>query len=425
MNVYLVIILAILIGDYVLNLVIEKLNIRHLKTELPGEFQGYYDADKYKQAQNYLKENTRFETITDTISLAIILTFILAGGFNLVDRWARNFHLGPISTGLIFAGVLLLAFQIIHLPFSAYHTFLIEEKYGFNRTTVKTFILDILKSWLLTVLIGGAAFSGILWFFGKAGNLAWLYCWIAITLFQIFLLFIAPVVIMPLFNKFIPLEEGELKKAIEDYAESQDFKMKGVFKMDGSKRSTKSNAFFTGFGKFRRIVLFDTLIEKHSVDELVSVLGHEMGHYKKKHILKSMLISILTTGLMFFILSLFINNRGLFSAFQMEKTSIYASLFFFAFLYVPISMIFSILANVLSRKHEYEADAYVVSTYRKPEAMITALKKLSVDNLSNLTPHPLKVFLQYSHPPILERVQAIRKSEENSAAILGKPSNSC
>ncbi len=421
MNVYLVIILAILIGDYLLNLIIEKLNIRHLKTDLPGEFQGYYDADKYKQGQNYLKENTRFEIIIETISLAIILTFILAGGFNLVDRWARNFHLGPIPTGLIFAGVLLLAFQIIHLPFSVYHTFFIEEKYGFNRTTVKTFILDILKSWLLTVLIGGAVFAGILWFFGKAGNLAWLYSWIAITLFQIFLLFIAPVVIMPLFNKFIPLEEGELKKAIEDYAESQDFKMKGVFKMDGSKRSTKSNAFFTGFGKFRRIVLFDTLIERHAVNELVSVLGHEMGHYKKKHILKSMLISILTTGLMFFILSLFINNRGLFSAFQMEKTSIYASLFFFAFLYVPISMIFSILANVLSRKHEYEADAYVVATYRQPEAMITALKKLSVDNLSNLTPHPLKVFLQYSHPPILERVQAIR----SRAILIDTPPNSC
>lgn len=410
MNVYLVIILTILIGNYLLNLIVERLNVRHLKTDLPGEFKGYYDADKYKQAQNYLKENTGFEIVTDTIFLVITLTFILAGGFNIVDQFARNFHLGPIPTGLLFAGVLLLAFQIIHIPFSAYHTFVIEEKYGFNRTTVKTFILDILKSWLLTALIGGVAFSGILWFFGKAGNLAWLYCWMAITLFQIFLMFIAPVVIMPLFNKFIPLEEGKLRKAIENYAESQDFKMKGVFKMDGSKRSSKSNAFFTGFGKFRRIVLFDTLIEKHTVDELVSVLGHEMGHYKKKHILKSIVISIITTGLMFFILSLFINNQGLFSAFKMEETSIYASLLFFGFLYVPINMIFSILANVLSRKHEYEADAYVVSTYRQPEAMITALKKLSVDNLSNLTPHPLKVFLQYSHPPILERIQAIRRT---------------
>ena len=409
MNVYLVIILTVLIGNYVLNLIVEKLNLQHLSTDLPGEFKGYYDAGKYKQAQNYLRENTAFEMIADTFSLAVMLTFILFGGFNIVDRFVRNFHLGPIPTGLLFAGVLLLTFQILHLPFSAYHTFVIEEKYGFNRTTSKTFILDILKTWLLTALIGGAAFSGILWFFGKTGNPAWLYCWIAITLFQIFLMFIAPVAIMPLFNKFIPLEDGKLKKAIEDYAQSQNFKMKGVFKMDGSKRSTKSNAFFTGFGKFRRIVLFDTLIEKHTVDELVSVLAHEMGHYRKKHILQFLIISVATTGLMFFILSLFINNRGLFAAFKMEEISIYASLFFFGFLYVPVNMVFSVLTHILSRKHEYQADAYVVSTYKHPEAMITALKKLSVDNLSNLSPHPLKVFLQYSHPPILERIQAIRE----------------
>ncbi|MCD5384132.1 M48 family metallopeptidase [candidate division WOR-3 bacterium] len=409
MNIYLVIILTVLVGNYVLSLIVENLNIRHLKVNLPKEFEGYYDADKYKTSQNYLKENTGFEIVTNTIFLVIILTFILVGGFNIVDQWARNFHLGPILTGLIFAGVLLLVYQILHLPFEAYDTFVIEEKYGFNKTTVKTFILDMLKGWLLIVLIGGVAFSGILWFFGEAGSLAWLYCWIAITLFQIFLTFIAPVVIMPLFNKFIPLEEGELRKAIEGYAESQNFKMKGVFKMDGSKRSTKTNAFFTGFGKFRRIVLFDTLIEKHTVDELVCVVAHEMGHYKKRHILKFMFISTIIMGLMFFILSLFINNPGLFSAFRMEETSIYASLFFFGFLYTPISIIFSILANVLSRKYEYEADAYEVSTYRQPESAITSLKKLSVDNLSNLTPHPLKVFLQYSHPPVLERIQAIRR----------------
>ncbi|MCD5416595.1 M48 family metallopeptidase [Candidatus Bipolaricaulota bacterium] len=260
MNIYLVIILAILVGNYALNLIVERLNIRHLKTDLPKEFEGYYDAAEYKTSQNYLKENTSFGIVTTSIFLAITLTFILAGGFNIVDQWARNFQLGPILTGLIFAAVLLLTYQILHLPFSVYDTFVIEEKYDFNRTSVKTFILDRLKGWLLIALIGGAAFSGILWFFGEAGNLAWLYCWIAVTLFQILLAFIAPVVIMPLFNKFIPLEEGELRKAIEGYAQSQGFKMKGFFKMDGSQRSTKSNAFFTGFGRFRRIVLFDTLI---------------------------------------------------------------------------------------------------------------------------------------------------------------------
>jgi len=408
MNVFLVIILVILVGNYVLNLIIEKLNVGHIKTDLPEEFKGWYDADKYKKAQDYLKENTGFEIFTSTVFLVITVVFILLGGFNAVDLFAGSFQHGPILTGLIFAGSLMLVFQILQIPFLVHHTFVIEEKYGFNRTTVKTFIMDILKGWLLTALIGGPAFAGILWFFGKTGTWAWFYCWIAITLFQLFLVFIAPVVIMPLFNKFVPLEGGELKTAIENYARAQDFKMKGVFKMDGSKRSTKSNAFFTGFGRFRRIALFDTLIEKHSIDELVSVLAHEIGHYKKKHIFQSLIISIITTGLMFFILSFFLNNPGLFSAFKMESISIYAGMFFFGFLYTPINVILSILGNALSRKNEYQADAYAVSTYRKPEAMVEALKRLSVDNLSNLTPHPVKVFLEYSHPPVLERIEAIR-----------------
>ena len=409
MNIYLLIILIIIIGDYLLDFIVETLNVKHVKTELPKEFEGYYDAEKYKKAQNYLKETTRFGIITDTITTPITLAFILIGGFNYVDQIARGFQLGPIPTGLIFAGILMFASQILSIPFSVYSTFVIEEKYGFNRTTVKTFILDILKSLLLIAIIGGFVFSIILWFFGKAGDLAWIYCWVVVVLIQLVLTFIAPVVIMPLFNKFFPLEDGDLKTAIENYAKSQLFKMRGVFTMDASKRSTKSNAFFTGFGRFRRIVLFDTLIKKHTVDELVSVLAHEMGHYKKKHIFKSILISIITTGLMFFILSLFINNQGLFSAFKMEHTSIYASLFFFAFLYTPISMVISIFSKILSRKHEYEADSYAVTTYGKPESMISALKKLTVDNLSNLTPHPLNVFLNYSHPPVLERIQSMRK----------------
>ena len=408
MNPYLIFILVILIGSYALEFILDLLNVRYLKTDLPGEFEGFYDEEKYQKSQEYLKENTRFGMISDTIMTPIIIIFILVGGFNAVDRFARSFELGPIPTGLIFAGILILAYHIIHIPFSIYGTFVIEEKYGFNKTTVKTFILDILKTWVLVAIIGSIILSIVLWFFEKAGGTAWLYCWAATVLFQIFLMFIAPVTIMPLFNKYTPLEEGELKKAIEDYARLQDFKMKGIFTMDGSKRSTKSNAFFTGFGKFRRIVLFDTLLAKHSVKELVSVLAHEMGHYKKKHILKSIIISILTAGLMFFILSLFLNNRELFAAFKMDQTSIYASLFFFGFLYTPIEMIISIFGNILSRKHEYEADDFSVKTYGKPEAMITALKKLSVENLSNLTPHPLKVFLSYSHPPVLERIKALR-----------------
>jgi len=408
MNLFLILILAILVGDYLLDLIVDILNMRHLRTDLPGEFVGYYDGERYGKSQEYLKETTRFGFVADSIVTPLTIAFILVGGFNWVDHLARGFHQGSIPTGLIFAAVLLFLSQMVSIPFSTYGTFVIEEKYGFNKTTPKTFVLDILKTWILAAVIGGVLFACVLWFFEKAGPWAWLWCWMALTLFQICLMFVAPVVILPIFNKFIPLPEGELRAAIEDYARTQHFRLKGIYTMDGSKRSTKSNAFFTGFGRFKRIVLFDTLIEKHTVDELVSVLAHEMGHYRKKHILKSMLISILTSGLMFFILSLFINNRELFAAFGMEHVSVYASLFFFGFLYAPIEMLLSVFGNILSRRHEYEADAFAVDTYGKPEAMISALKKLSVDALSNLTPHPLKVFLSYSHPPVLERIRAIR-----------------
>lgn len=410
MNIYLVIILTILIGEYILNLIVENLNVRSVSTVLPEEFEGSYDADKYKKSQNYLKENTKFSLIKDTIFTVIIVAFILVGGFNAADNLARGFNLGPISTGLIFAAMLMFAMQVLNIPFSIYRTFVIEERYGFNRSSVRTFVLDILKSLFLGAIIGGIVFVGILWFFAKTASFAWVYCWIGVTLFQLFLVFIAPVVILPLFNKFTPLEEGQLKNAIEEYAAGEDFELKGIFKMDASRRSSKANAYFLGFGKYRRIALFDTLITKHSVDELVSILAHEIGHYKRRHIIKRMVISIITMAVMFFILSIFINNQGLFAAFKMEKMSIYASLFFFGFLYIPISMVFSVLSSFLSRRYEYEADLFAVSTYKKPQAFIAALKKLTVDNLSNLTPHPLKVFLHYSHPPVLRRIQAIRRT---------------
>ncbi len=415
MNYYLLIILAIIIGSYLLDLLVESLNLKHLKTELPVEFAGYYDPARYKKSQEYLVENTRLGLINESLMTPLIVAFILLGGFNLVDRFARNFDLGNIPTGLVFAGILMLASQLLQLPFSIYSTFVIEEKYGFNRTTPKTFIMDILKSWLLVALLGGLIFGAVLWLFERSGEWAWFYCWMAVIVFQLFLTFIAPVTIMPLFNKYTPLKKDDLREEIENYARAQGFKLKGIYQMDGSRRSTKSNAFFTGFGKFRRIVLFDTLIEKHTIAELVSILAHEVGHYKKRHIWISMAMSILTIGLMFFILSVFINNRQLFAAFRMEVTSVYASLFFFGFLYAPIDTILSIFAKIVSRRNEYEADLYAVKTYENPLAMIEALKKLTVDNLSNLTPHPLKVFLSYSHPPVLERIRAIREPLSDGA----------
>ena len=410
MNIYLIFILLILISSYFLELIIELLNIRNISEEIPDEFKDIYKQEKYQQSQRYLKENTYFGLFKETFTLVLLLIVIYFGVLNYLDIFARSFNFGEILSGLIFIFGILFINQIISMPFSIYHTFYLEQKYGFNKTTVKTFILDLVKTDIITLIIGSILISAIILFFQKFGTFAWLWAWLFVSVFQIILTIIAPVFIMPLFNKFIPLEEGELKQSIEKYAKEQKFALKGVYKMDGSKRSTKSNAFFTGLGRYRRIVLFDTLLKKHTTEELVSILAHETGHFKKKHNLKLAIISIITNGLMFFTLSLFINNPGLFIAFKMEEVSIYASLLFFSFLYLPINMIFSVFSNIISRRYEYEADSYAIKTYKDPQAFLSALKKLSVDNLSNLTPHPLKVLLYYSHPPVLKRLEAIRNS---------------
>lgn len=405
---YLIIIITFLLLSFIVSSISDYLNTKNIKDTLPNEFIGYYDEEKYKKSQNYLKDRTKFSFVSSLTSLIISIVFILIGGFNYVDLFARSFGFGEIVTGLIFVSVLYLLLEIIGIPFSAYSTFVIEEKYGFNKTTVKTFVSDIIKNLILTFVIGLPIFAVIIMFFIKYGSVAWIYASVTVILFELLITFIAPVFIMPLFNKYVPLEDGELKTELEKYAKEQNFKMKGLYKMDGSKRSTKTNAFFTGFGKFRRIVLFDTLIAKHTTQELVSVLAHEMGHYKKGHIHKFMIMSFINTIIIFFLLSLFIGNEGLFAAFKMQYISVYGALIFFGFLYTPISMFLSILQNVISRKYEYEADRYSVTTYKNPTAMVEALKKLSVDNLSNLTPHKMKVFMEYSHPPVLDRIKAIR-----------------
>ena len=411
---YLAFVVGLLVFSYLLNLVVNWLNLQHLQPEIPEEFEGWYDDAKYAESQAYLKERTRFDFVTETFSLLVMLAVILPGGFGLLDRFARGFEFGLIGTGLIFTGTLVLMLQIINLPFSWYSTFVIEEKYGFNKTTLKTFIADLVKGAFLGAVIGGLVLALVLWFFASTGANAWWICWIAVIVIMLFLQYLAPVVILPLFNRFTPLEAGELRREIESYAAEQGFSLSGIFTMDGSKRSSKSNAFFTGFGKNRRIALFDTLIEKHTVNELVSVLAHEMGHYKLRHIHKMMLISFLSTGLMFFILKFFLGEAGLYEAFGVnpvfgEGTPVYAGLVFFGFLFAPISMLIGIATSIASRKHEFEADAYAVNTRNDAESMVIALKKLSRDNLSNLTPHPLLVFLEYSHPPVLERIRAIRK----------------
>ncbi len=408
MNIYAVIILLAMVVNYLLNLVSDLLNLKSLKKSLPDEFSDVYDADKYKKAQEYTRVRTRFGLLTATLSLVILLAFWFAGGFNWVDQFVRDFGYGTIVSGLLFVGILVLAQTVISLPFSIYSTFFIEERFGFNKTTPGTFAADRLKGLMLTIVLGGPLLALVIGIFEFFGTVAWLYAWGVVILFTLFIQFVAPTWIMPLFNKFTPLEDGDLKDAILDYAAKVSFPLQGIYKIDGSRRSSKSNAFFTGFGKNKRIALFDTLIDNHTTPELVAVLAHEVGHYKKRHIPKNMIISFLHTGVMLWLLSLFIQVPGLHEAFFMEEISVYAGLLFFGLLYTPIEMILSVVMQVFSRKHEFEADRYAADTTGDPESMVAVLKKLSADNLSSLTPHPFHVFLNYSHPPVLQRIRAIR-----------------
>ncbi|MBT8355475.1 MAG: M48 family metallopeptidase [Desulfofustis sp.] len=411
MNPWLIFILAVIGGSFLLNTTISLLNLKALSPDLPEEFADTYDQEKYRQSQDYTRVQTKFSLIENTIITVITIIFLLGGGFNLVDLFVRSFGLSSIPTGVVYAGSLALLSFILSLPFSIYSTFKIEAQFGFNRTTIQTFVTDIIKSILLTAALGAPLLAAVLWFFEHTGSYGWLLCWLGTVAFGFIVQFLAPVLIMPLFNRFTPLDEGPLKEKILAYARVQNFKLSGIFTMDGSKRSTKLNAFFTGFGKFRKIVFYDTLLEKIGDDELVSVLAHEMGHFKRHHIWKMMAISILQTGLVFYLLSLFINNPGLFEAFGMEYLSIYASLFFFAFIYSPFSTLLAILFNIMLRAHEFEADNYAARTTGAPDALVQALKKLSLANLSNLTPHPAMVFLSYSHPPVLERIRALRETK--------------
>ncbi len=410
MNIFSIIILATLAVDFILNLVADLYNIKSLDKSLPGEFQGVYDEDTYQKSQEYTKVTTRFGILTSGFNLILLLVFWFAGGFNWLDQIVRGWELGTIWTGLAYIGILILAKTILSLPFSIYSTFVIEERFDFNKTTPKTFVLDMLKGLGLSIVLGGPLLAGILAFFTYIDQYAWLYAWAAVTVFTLFVQFIAPTWIMPIFNNFEPLEDGELRQKIRDYADKVNFALEGIYVMDGSKRSSKSNAFFTGFGKNKRIALYDTLIENHTDDELVAVLAHEIGHYKKKHIIKNMAVSIVQTGVMFFLLSVFLNSQGLYEAFYMEEMSVYTGLIFFGMLYAPLDMILSIFMQMISRKYEFEADEYASTTYRKGP-MVQALKKLSKDNLSNLTPHPFYVFLNYSHPPVLQRIKAIRATD--------------
>lgn len=416
MNFIALIIMSALLADLALNLTADVLNLRQLREVLPPRLEGWYDAEQYRRSQQYLRINTRFSWITRLVDLAVLLSFWFCGGFAWLDGWVRGLGCTPVVSGLIYIGVLAAFKAVLSQPFTLYDTFVIEARFGFNKTTWQTYLLDRVKAIVLGILIGGPLLTIVLLFFQYAGANAWWYCWLVTVGVMLLMHYIAPTWIMPLFNRFEPLGQGDLRDGIVAYAHKIDFPLDNIFVMDGSRRSTKSNAFFTGFGRHRRVALFDTLIAKHTTDELVAVLAHEMGHYKQKHILKMMLIGIVQSGLMFYILSWFISYPELFAAFYVPQVSIYAGLIFFGLLYAPLDTLLGMIIQHLSRKHEFAADHFAAVTAPQGQALIQALKKLSVDNLSNMTPHPFYVFMHYSHPPVLQRIEAIEAAGASLAS---------
>jgi STE24 endopeptidase len=400
------IIIAIVIFNYIFSRILEYLNSTRYGAPIPGELEDVYDKEKYGKSMAYKKVNYRFAILTGTFSMAVILLMLFYGGFAFADNLVRTVTQHPILVALLFFGLLMFASDLINIPFAVYDTFVIEEKFGFNKTTVKTFILDKLKSWMLGIIIGGGILAVIVWFYTVTEKNFWIFAWIFISIYTIFMYMFYSNLIVPLFNKQTPLEEGELRDAITTFSDKAGFTLKNIFVIDGSKRSTKANAYFTGLGAKKRIVLYDTLINDLGTDEIVGVLAHEVGHYKKKHTLTGVILSILQTGALLFILSLFVGSPILSEALDASVPSFHIGLIAFGILYSPLSLILGIGMNVMSRKNEYQADRYASEMFR-PQPLVDALKKLSRKNLSNLTPHPVYVFFHYSHPPLYQRVKAL------------------
>ena len=407
---YYLIIMGALIVEYVLSTTSSVLNMNSITKAVPDGFHEYYDQEKYAKSQAYLRDKTRFGLISGLFSLIITLIVIHTGVFGILDELVRSNSSHTITSGLIFFGILFIVNDIINLPFSIYGTFVIEEKYGFNKTTVKTFLSDKLKGYGLTIVLGSMVIIPVLYFFDSYGSNGWWIAWSLITAFMIAVQPLFVHVIAPMFNKFTPLEDGELRTSIEEFAGKVNFPIGRIDVMDGSRRSAHSNAYFSGFGKSRRIALFDTLLDKHSTEEIVSVVAHEVGHYKKKHVITGTVLGILETGLMLYIFNYFMTDQALFNVFGVQEGSVYCGLVLFGMLYSPVSLITSIFTTALSRKNEFEADAYALETTEKKEPLISMLKGLAASNLSHLTPHPLMVFLSYSHPPVIDRIAAVRSS---------------
>jgi STE24 endopeptidase len=388
------------------------LNLKAFPTKVPDELADVMDATKLDQARNYLRVNARFGILQSAFSLTVLLIFWFAGGFSWLDGQARAIAPNEVTAGLVFLSALFLGQALLSLPFSIYETFGIEEKFGFNRATPKTFALDRLKGLLLAALIGLPLATAVLWIFINV-SLAWLWAWVVVTGLQLVLTWLAPSLIMPLFNKFTPMPDGDLKHEIEELGKRCGFPLDGVFVMDGSKRSTKANAFFTGFGKRKKIALFDTLIDKSTRPELIGVLAHEIGHFRRGHIKQRLAAGIIQTAAIFFLLGLATDPTGhfarlLFDAFGVSKISPHVGLVLFSILLEPVSKLLGVILNAWSRRHEFEADAYALQVTGDGAPLASALKKMTADHLSHPSPGKLRVWLDYSHPPLLERLRALK-----------------
>jgi len=403
----LTLILVILSLDFLLERTLDILNSRNWTAQIPKELEGIYDQEKYAQSQAYEKDKNRIGLLSSVLSFVVTILMITAGGFAWVDDLVRLYFSHPIAVALSFFGLIMLGSSIVGLPFSYYSVFVIEEKYGFNRSTLKTFILDKIKGGLMTVILGGGILTLIIWIYMMTTTNFWWMAWALIAFVMVFMSMFYSSLIVPLFNKQTRLEEGELNTAISKLAQKVGFKLDNIYVMDGSKRSSKGNAYFTGLGSRKRIVLFDTLIDELSTEEIVAVLAHEIGHYKKKHTLSSIILGLLQTGIMFYIFSLMIGNTNLSAALGTGNHSFHLGLIAFGILYSPISTFLGLGMNILSRKNEYQADSYASEHYSS-NALAEGLKKLSVSSLSNLTPHPAYVFFYYSHPTLLQRLKALQ-----------------
>ena len=402
------IIVVFLCLDFMLERVLEFLNSKHMSPVLPDSLKGIYDEKEYSRFQSYKRENGRLDCWSSGVGFGVMIVFLVAGGFGWYNSWVVSLTDSVVWQTIFFVMGLSVASTVLDIPFDYYATFRIEEKYGFNKTTRRVYWLDAVKELFLSLVLGGVLLALVVWFYTWAGTYFWLYAWGAVTLFSVFMAMFYSQLIVPLFNKQTPLQEGSLRDKIQNFAEKVGFKLDNIYVIDGSKRSTKANAYFTGLGPKKRVVLYDTLIDELTEEEIVAVLAHEVGHYKKRHTLRSMVVSVIQMGVLFWLFSLCVNNAALSEALGGDRAYFQLGLIAFAILYSPVNLILGIGMNVWSRSNEYEADAFA-ARYYEGDYLVSGLKKISVKSLSNLTPHPLYEYIYYSHPSLLKRIDAIKR----------------